>query len=193
MDFAQFEMGSFPIVYMKIHSEHFNEANFENYKSSLIHLLLRAKSEKQKMILLLDLFNSDQSTFQMENIMKQAAFYKSIMAHTLLYVQHVYILSNRTDLHVFIKIFKTFAKSVVPYKVVKSIEKIEQNIYKKYHETVDLSRFASASALSLQSSYVFQNKNTYEIEESNENIDININTMEYNDSDEEQEPQSPSS
>lgn len=191
MDFAQFEMGSFPIVYMKIHSEHFNEENFENYKSSLIHLLLRAKSEKQKMILLLDLFNSDQSTFQMENIMKQAAFYKSIMAHTLLYVQHVYILSNRTDLHVFIKIFKTFAKSVVPYKVVKSIEKIEQNIYKKYQETVDLSRFASASALSLQSSYVFQNKNTYEIEESNENIDIN--TTEYNDSDEEQEPQSSSS
>ncbi len=191
MDFAQFEMGSFPIVYMKIHSEHFNEANFENYKSSLIHLLLRAKSEKQKMILLLDLFNSDQSTFQMENIMKQAAFYKSIMAHTLLYVQHVYILSNRTDLHVFIKIFKTFAKSVVPYKVVKSIEKIEQNIYKKYQETVDLSRFASASALSLQSSYVFQNKNTYEIEESNENIDIN--TMEYNPSDEEEEPQSSSS
>ncbi len=191
MDFAQFEMGSFPIVYMKIHSEHFNEENFENYKSSLIHLLLRAKSEKQKMILLLDLFNSDQSTFQMENIMKQAAFYKSIMAHTLLYVQHVYILSNRTDLHVFIKIFKTFAKSVVPYKVVKSIEKIEQNIYKKYQETVDLSRFASASALSLQSSYIFQNKNTIEMEESNENIDIN--TMEYNDSDEEQEPQSSSS
>ena len=63
------------------------------------------------------------------------------MEHSIKYVQHVYIMSNRNDLHIFIKIFKTFAKSLVPYKVVHNTEKIEQNIYKKYQVKVKLNQF----------------------------------------------------
>ncbi len=139
--FAKFMVSEFPIVYISINSDYFNDENFEYYKSSFLHLLLRAKREKQKMILLLDLFECDGATFKMENILKQGAFYKSVMDYALLYVQHVYILSNRNDLHVLIKIFKTFGKSLVPYKVVRDTEKIEQNIYKKYGEKVQLQNF----------------------------------------------------
>jgi len=77
----------------------------------------------------------------MNNLMKQANFYKSMMKYTALYIQHVYILSNRGDLHFFVKIFRTFGKSDIPYKIVKNTEKIEQNIYKKYNTNVKLNRF----------------------------------------------------
>jgi hypothetical protein len=39
-----------------------------------------------------------------QNILKQVSFYKSVMEHSIKYVQHVYIMSNRNDLHIFIKI-----------------------------------------------------------------------------------------
>ncbi len=139
--FAGFLVNEFPIVYISIKSDDFSDENLTYYQNSFVNVLLRAKDEKQKIIILLDLFQCDNSTFNMDNLMKQANFYKSIMKYCMLYVQHVYILSNRNDLHFFVKIFKTFGKSDVPYKIVKNTEKIEQNIHKKYNTRVKLNNF----------------------------------------------------
>ena len=136
--FAGFLLNEFPIVYISIKSDNFSDENLAHYQNSFVNVLLRAKNEKQKMIILLDLFECDNSTFNMNNLMKQGNFYKSIMKYTSLYVQHVYILSNRNDLHFFVNIFKKFGKSDIPYKIVKNTEKIEQNIYKKYNTKVHL-------------------------------------------------------
>ncbi len=183
--FSSFLISEFPIVYISINSDHFNDENFEKYKSSYINLLLKAKNEKQRMIILLDLIGCDNATFKMENILKQASFYKSVMEHSIKYVQHVYIISNRNDLHVLIKIFKTFAKSLVPYKVVHNTEKIEQNIYKKYQVKVKLNQFKSENIdqSKLIYDYVYDKNNETSIEinmDTSENIDnlnVNINDI----------------
>lgn len=195
--FAKFLVQEFPIVYISIDSEHFNDENFEKYKSSYVNLLLKAKSEKQRMIILLDLFDCDGATFKMENILKQASFYKSVMDHSMKYVQHVYILSHRTDLHFFIKIFKTFGKSIVPYKVVHNTEKIEQNIYKKYGVKIDLHSFKveNIDVSSCIEEY-FYDKNNEKIEIQEEKIDEFSyqtcgNNMDENEDDEEDDDNIP--
>lgn len=170
--FAGFLVNDFPIVYISIKSDDFSDENLTYYQNSFINILLRAKDEKQKIIILLDLFECDNSTFNMDNLMKQANFYKSIMKYTALYVQHVYILSNRNDLHFFVKIFRTFGKSDVPYKIVKNTEKIEQNIYKKYQTKVVLKDFKSDL---IDKSLLLVN---YNYEKLNQNNDIIIE--EYN-------------
>ena len=146
-DFAKFYVKEFPLVYLTINSNYFSDENFEYYKSSFLNVLLRAKKEKQKVIILLDLFECDGATFDMSNILKQASFYKSVMEHSKTYVQHVYILSNRNDLHFFVKIFRTFGKTDVPYKIVRNLDKIKKNIYKKYEETVDLTPFTKENLI----------------------------------------------
>lgn len=157
--FAGFLINEFPVVYITIKSDDFNDENLIHYQNSFTNVLLRAKNEKQKIIILLDLFQCDNSTFNMDNLMKQANFYKSVMKYCMLYVQHVYILSNRNDLHFFVKIFRTFGKSDVPYKIVKNTEKIEQNIYKKYNIHVKLNNFKSEviDKSSLLINYIYTN------------------------------------
>ncbi len=157
--FAGFFVNEFPIVYISIKSDDFSDENLIHYQNSFVNVLLRAKDEKQKIIILLDLFQCDGSTFNINNLMKQANFYKSVMKYCALYVQHVYILSNRNDLHFFVKIFRTFGKSDVPYKIVKNTEKIEQNIYKKYNTRVKLNNFKSEviNRSSLLINYIYNN------------------------------------
>lgn len=189
--FAGFLINEFPIVYIRIKSDDFNDENLVFYQNSFINVLLRAKNEKQKIIILLDLFDCDSSTFNMNNIMKQANFYKSIMKYTSLYVQHVYILSNRNDLHFFIKIFRTFGKSDVPYKIVKNTEKIEQNIYKKYNTKVTLNQFKyeDIDKSQLLVNYIYDKSTENEIiidKEEFENVNF-INELKNNNMEEEKE------
>jgi hypothetical protein len=157
--FAGFLVNDFPIIYISIKSDECNDETLISYQNSMINILLRTKNEKQKIIILLDLFQCDSSTFNMSNLMKQANFYKSIMKYTTLYIQHVYILSNRTDLSFFVKIFKRFGKSDVPYKIVKNTEKIEENIYKKYNTNVKLNQFKNENIdkSQLLENYIYDN------------------------------------
>jgi hypothetical protein len=178
--FAGFLLNDFPLVYISIKSDEVNDENLTLYQNSFINILLRAKSEKQRIIILLDLFQCDNSTFNINNIIKQSSFYKSIMKYTSLYVQHVYILSNRNDLSFFIKIFKKFGKSDVPYKVVKNIQKIEANILKKYNVSTQLDQFKIIDKNLLINSYIYdpniQNDiiiDNNSIEDENINIEIN--------------------
>lgn len=152
--FSQFYVTRFPFIYIRIQSEYFDDVSFEAYKTSFLNVLKRSKAEEKKIIVLLDLFPCDQITFKMENILKQVSFYKSVIQVSQIYVQHVYILSNRNDLPILIKIFQSVG-SVVPYKVVKTIHKIEQNVLKKYGETVDLSLFQSPLDLPLLPLYEY--------------------------------------
>ncbi len=196
-DFAKFYVKHFPLVYMTINSNYFSDENFEYYKTSLLNVLLQAKKEKQKVIILLDLFECDTATFEMKNILKQASFYKSIMEYSKTYIQHVYILSNRTDLHFFVKIFRTFGKTDVPYKIVRNLDKIKKNIYKKYGENVDLTCFTKENLLlnkeNIVITYIYDVNNVekLELKECSEEVcemDLNIEydeEMDENDSDEE--------
>ncbi len=182
--FAGFLVNEFPIVYISIKSDDFSDENLVAYQNSFVNILLKAKDEKQKIIILLDLFQCDDSTFNMDNLMKQANFYKSIMKYCTLYVQHVYILSNRSDLHFFVKIFRTFGKSDVPYKIVKNTEKIEQNIYKKYKTKVVLNEFKEEhiNKSQLIINYIYDKSKENEIileeNENNNEIQLNINQEE---------------
>ncbi len=191
--FAGFSLHEFPIVYISIKSDEFSDENLELYQNSFIQLLLKAKDEKQKIIILLDLFECDGSTFNMDNLMKQANFYKSIMKYTALYIQHVYILSNRNDLHFFVKIFRTFGKSEVPYKIVKTTEKIEQNIQKKYNIKVELNMFkeSNINKSELIINYIYEKSKENEIiinKEDLENINfVNISEEENKEEDSKEE------
>ncbi len=191
--FAGFLLNDFPIVYISIKSDDFSDENLALYQNSFVNVLLKAKDEKQKIIILLDLFQCDNSVFNMDNLMKQANFYKSIMKYCSLYVQHVYILSNRSDLHFFVKIFRTFGKSDVPYKIVKNTEKIEQNIFKKYKTKVVLNEFKEEhiNKSQLITNYIYDKSKENEIileeNENNNEILLNINEEENESVSEEEE------
>jgi hypothetical protein len=152
--FGAFNVDHFPFVYIRIKSEDHTDETFEYYKSSIIQVLYKAKMEKQKVIILLDLFQSDGSKFNVDNLFKQANFYKRIMEYSTKYVQHLYILSHRNDLPIYVKIFKTFCKALVPFKIVKTLEKVEKNILKKYGEKVSLSMFENPANLRYTELYV---------------------------------------
>jgi hypothetical protein len=152
--FGAFNVEHFPFVYIRIKSDDHTDETFEYYKSSITQVLYKAKRDKQKVIILLELFQCDGSTFNMENLFKQANFYKRIMEYSTKYVQHLYILSNRNDLPIYVKIFKTFCKALVPFKIVKNLEKIEKNIMKKYGEKVSLEMFAKPNELTYTDQYV---------------------------------------
>ncbi len=179
--FAGFLLNEFPIVYISIKSDDFSDENLIAYQNSFVNVLLRAKDEKQKIIILLDLFQCDNSVFNMDNLMKQANFYKSIMKYCALYVQHVYILSNRSDLHFFVKIFRTFGKSDVPYKIVKNTEKIEQNILKKYKTQVSLNQFKEEyiNKSQLCINYIYDKSETNDIIIDNDEQEYKENIEEY--------------
>ena len=152
--FGGFYVDHFPFVYIRIKSEDHTDETFEYYKSSIIQVLYKAKQEKQKVIILLDLFQSDGSKFNMDNLFKQANFYKRIMEYSTKYVQHLYILSHRNDLPIYVKIFKTFCKALVPFKIVKTLDKVEKNIMKKYGEKVSLAMFEKPDELPYTELYV---------------------------------------
>ncbi len=147
-------MDHFPFVYIRIKSDDHTDETFEYYKSSIIQVLYKAKMMKEKVIILLDLFQCDGSNFNVDNLFKQANFYKRIMEYSTKYVQHLYILSHRNDLPIYVKIFKTFCKAVVPFKIVKTLEKVEKNILKKYGEKVSLSMFENPENLRYTELYV---------------------------------------
>lgn len=152
--FGAFNLEHFPFVYMRIKSDDYTDESFEYYKSSIIQVLYKAKMEKQKVIILLDLLQCDRSNFNMDNLFKQANFYKRIMEYSTKYVQHLYILSHRNDLPIYVKIFKTFCKALVPFKIVKTLEKVEKNLLKKYGEKVSLAMFEKPENLSYTELYV---------------------------------------
>ncbi len=152
--FGAFNVEHFPFVYIRIKSDDHTDETFEYYKSSITQVLYKAKRDKQKVIILLDLVQCDGSTFNVDNLFKQANFYKRIMEYSTKYVQHLYILSNRTDLAIYVKIFKTFCKAQVPFKIVKNLEKVEKNILKKYGEKVSLEMFAKPDELTYTEQYV---------------------------------------
>jgi len=119
--FAEFNTDQWPIVHIHFNPENITEENYNKYTLDYLSLLLRAKEEQIKIIIL---YNLDKLNIQLNYIKKIAGFNKSIKKYN--YVIFVGIITKRTCISKVIKMYLMFDTPICPFKVLEDYNELEE-------------------------------------------------------------------
>lgn len=144
-----FNLEFWPVVYFgfdKNSNPSFDDESFEKYKKSYLELLVRCKRNKEKMIVvcnLTDMNNSDK--IPMKYLMKHSQFNKEIYNFNKEYVKGVCILSENKNLKNIINLYFSLAKPAAPFKMCRSFKKGNIFLKEKCNFDFDLHIFQTGS------------------------------------------------
>jgi hypothetical protein len=133
-----FNLDNWPIVYFSNNTNtEMNDTNFEDLKEFYLNLLVKCKRNKEKMILIFNLSNLNESSPSIKYIMKFAQFSKSIYKYNKEYLNGVCLLSTNKCLKDLLNIYFTITKPVCPVKICRSREKVKKFFKEKLNFKID--------------------------------------------------------
>jgi hypothetical protein len=145
---SRFNSNSWPVVYFKIDVKEITNETFEDYKKQYLELLVRAKRENKKIILLSDLNHIKKNeSFPMNFLMKQMKFNKDCYKFNKEYLQCVCILCNSSRLKSILNIYFTMIKQAAPYKICKDTNALDIYLKEKYNIEMNTSIFYVSNSL----------------------------------------------
>ena len=129
-----------PLVYFHLDNKKITLDDFEEYKKTYLSILLKCKKEKNKIILISDL---NESNIDFEFVIKQAKFNYKIEKFNKLYVELVCIYLKNNNLKHILKMYFKICDSYCPYKICKSYNIINDFIYEKTKKIYDTNLFSN--------------------------------------------------
>ena len=137
---TNFNVDRWPIVYLKaISGNSITDDSFESYKKMYLELLVKAKKNNEKMILICNLNTS--GNLPLKYIMKQAQFNKEIYKFNKEYVKCVCILCKDKSFKNILNLYFSVAKPAAPYKLCRSIEKANKFLLDSFKINFDVNVF----------------------------------------------------
>lgn len=137
---CDFDISNWPIVYFKIIINKINDNTFEEYRKTFLELLVRAKREGIKIVVISDLNYVEKfETLPMKYLMKQSQFNKECYKHNKDYVTTVCILCNKKNLRTILNLYFSVTRQASPYKVCRNFEKANTYLKDKFNITFDTS------------------------------------------------------
>lgn len=133
-----------PIIYLKSYYniELMNDEYFEKYKKEYLTILIKCKSNKEKIILICDLTELNNcDNIPITYIMKYANFNKEIYKFNKEYVKTICILCNNKAFKNILNLFFSISKPASPYKLCSSYEKANKYLLENFNINYDVSLF----------------------------------------------------
>jgi hypothetical protein len=117
-----FNLTHWPIVYLKsISGNNITDESFEDFKKMYLELLVKAKKNNEKIILICNINTS--GNIPLKYIMKQAQFNKEIYKFNKEFVKGVCILCKDKSFKNILNLYFSVAKPAAPFKLCRSYEK----------------------------------------------------------------------
>jgi hypothetical protein len=144
-----FNLEHWPLVYFcsdKNNEPSFDDDGFEEYKKFYLELLVKCKRNKEKMIIvcnLMDMNNSDK--IPMKYLMKHAQFNKEIYKFNKEYVKGLCLLCENKSFKNMINLYFSISKPASPFKICRSFKK--GNIFLKEKCEFDFNLYIFQSEL----------------------------------------------
>lgn len=131
---CDFDTTNWPIVYFKVIVKNINDDTFEKYRKDYLELLVKAKRENKKMVVICDLnYVEKYETLPMKYLLKQSQFNKECYKFNKDYVTCVCILCNNKSLRTILNLYFAVTRQASPYKVCKSSEKATLYLKDKFN------------------------------------------------------------
>ena len=128
-----FHTEKWPIVYFKVNINNMTDELFEDYKRKYVSLLLQAKREGVKIILVCDLLTCfDSFPTDSKYINEQYKFNQEIEKHNRDFVRCICILCKSSVLKNMLNLYFSMTRPVTPYKICKNFQKGEVYLKENY-------------------------------------------------------------
>jgi len=162
-----FNLDNWPIVYLKtINGNNITDESFEEFKKMYLELLVKAKKNNEKMILICNLNTS--GSLPLKYIMKQAQFNKEIYKYNKEYVKGVCILCKDKSFKNILNLYFSVAKPAAPFKLCRTYEKSNKYLLENFNVKFDVSIFENDI---MEHSFKSESEST----DSNEDSELNTN------------------
>ena len=158
-----FNLEHWPVVLLSTDNNELNDESFDNYKRNYINLLLKCKNEGTKIILICSL--NTNGNIPIKYIAKQSEFNKEMYNYNKEYVKCVCILCKEKSFKNILNLYFTMAKPATPYKLCRSIEKVNKylNEVMKINFNANVYNIANNECLEEEENNYKENNNYNEI------------------------------
>jgi hypothetical protein len=140
-----FNLSNWPIVYFSNNNNCniLDDTKFEELKEYYLNLLIRCKRNKEKIVLIFNLNNLNESSPSIKYVMKFAQFSKSIYKFNKEYVTGVCLLSTNKYLKDLLNVYFTVAKPACLVKICRSKEKANKFFKEKLNLNININKIIS--------------------------------------------------
>ena len=137
-----FNLTNWPIVYFSNNNNDnvMDDIKFEELKEYYLNLLVKCKRNKEKMVLIFNLNNLNESSPSVKYVMKFAQFSKSIYKFNKEYVTGVCLYSTNKFLKDLLNIYFSVSKPACPVKICRSKEKINKFLKDKLNVNININK-----------------------------------------------------
>lgn len=129
-----FSLEYWPIIYVKNNNETLNDELLEEYQKDFLKILIRCKNNKEKVILLIDIYNK--SGVQMNYMSKISQFHRRTEEYNKKYIDHIYILCESKFTKNLISMFLTNENPVAPCNVIRSLSKLRYAFHHNHSKNI---------------------------------------------------------
>jgi hypothetical protein len=129
-----FNLEYWPIIYVKNNNATLTDEILEEYQKDFLKILIRCKTNKEKIVLLIDIYNK--SNVQMNYMSKISQFHQRTEEYNKKYIDHIYILCESKFLKTMISMFLTNENPVAPCKVIRSLSKLRHAFHHNHSKDI---------------------------------------------------------
>ena len=129
-----FNLDNWPIVYVKNNNTILNDEVLEEYQKDFLKILIKCKNNKEKVILLIDIYNK--SNVQMNYMSKISEFHRRTEEYNKKYIDHVYILCESKFLKNMISMFITTENPIAPCNIIRSLSKLRHAFHHNHSKDI---------------------------------------------------------
>ena len=127
--FAYFNTINWPMVYVNFDLKQLSDESFEKYTIDYLAILIKAQTEKIKLILV---YNLDNMKLPISYIKKQVAFNKTVKDHNTNHIGFVCIVSENRLLKSILKMFFSIQKDSNTCKVFKTHNEVSNYLSQNF-------------------------------------------------------------
>ena len=140
-----FNLDYWPIVYFKLSDNIINDCLFDEYKEYYLNLLLRCKKNNEKMVIICNLNST--GNIPISYVLKLAHFNKEIYKFNKEYIKCACILYKDNSFKNILNFYFTIVKPANPYKLTKSLLKVNKYLKDKFNIEFDTHVFNNEASI----------------------------------------------
>jgi hypothetical protein len=130
-----FNVDNWPLIYVKNKVGYLNDELIEEYQKDFLKILIRCKNNKEKIILLMDIY--EKSNVQMNYIQTFISFHKKTEDYNRIYIEHIYILCESKILKNILSMFISNENTIIPCKIIRSLSKLRESFLNNHSKSIE--------------------------------------------------------
>ena len=130
-----FNLDNWPLIYVKNKIGYLNDELIEEYQKDFLKILIRCKNNKEKIILLMDIY--EKSNVQMNYIQTFVNFHKKTEDYNKIYIEYIYILCESKILKNLLSMFISTDNTIIPCKIIRSLSKLRESFLNNHSKSIE--------------------------------------------------------